>query len=189
MLVTSMITRQEALQLLDEHVTNAKKKRHSLAIAAIMKGLAKKLSMDEEEWELVGLLHDLDYDAIGGDMCRHGLVAAEMLEGKLPEEGLHAIRAHDYRTAVKPESKLDRALIAADCVWILIVRVAFVASNGRINRIKHFALRNAFKSKSFPAFLKSGILMCGNFGLSLEEFLDTALNALPSDLVVNKEDL
>jgi predicted hydrolase (HD superfamily) len=184
-----MITKPEALELLDEHVRNAKKKRHSLAIGAIMKELAKKLSIDEEEWELVGLLHDLDCEMIGGDMRRHGLVAAEMLEGRLPEEGLHAIRAHDYRTAVKPESKLDKALIAADCVWILIARVAFVTSHGKVDRIKHFALRNAFKSKSFPPFLKSGILMCRDFGLSLEEFLDTALNALPGDLIIDKEDL
>jgi len=184
-----MITRQEAVQLLDDHVTSAKKKRHSLAIAAIMKELAKKLGMNEEEWELVGLLHDLDYDTICGDMRNHGLVAAEMLKGKLPEEGLHAIRAHDYRTGVKPESKLDKALIAADCVWILILRVAFVYSNGKIENIKHYTLRNAFRSKSFPAFLKSGIMMSKDFGLSLEEFLDAAVKALPSDLVVNKDDL
>jgi predicted hydrolase (HD superfamily) len=71
----------------------------------------------------------------------------------------------------------------------LIVRVAFVSANGKIGGIKHYALRNAFRSKSFPAFLKSGILMCRDLGLSLEEFLDTALEALPSDLVVNQDDL
>ncbi|NIW11861.1 MAG: HD domain-containing protein, partial [Gammaproteobacteria bacterium] len=85
------MSKEEAFQLLSEHVSSKKKKRHMIAVSAIMKRLSKRLGMNEEEWELVGLLHDLDYDIIEGDMRGHGLVASKILEGKLPEECLHAI--------------------------------------------------------------------------------------------------
>ena len=184
-----MLTQQEALRLIEEHVSGVKKKRHMIATSAIMKELAKRLGMDEYKWELVGLLHDLDYDMIGGDMRKHGLVAAEMMQGKLPEECLHAIRSHDYRTGVKPESMLDKALIAVDCVWILMVRVAFLNSRGRIDGVDLDALKNLFEDKSFPAFLKSSIMLCRDFGLTLEDFLKMALEATPSDLTISEDDL
>jgi len=106
-----MLSKQEALRLLSEQVSRKDKRRHMIAVSAIMKGLAKRLHTNEKEWELVGLLHDIDWDKIEGDMSRHGLVASEMLAGKLSEEGLHAISAHDHRAGIKPESILDKALI------------------------------------------------------------------------------
>ncbi len=184
-----MLTRQDALQLLDEHVSSAKKKRHAITVSAIMKELAKKLGKNEQEWELVGLLHDLDYDLLHGDMRKHGLVASEMLEGKISEEGLQAIRSHDYRTGVKPESVLDKMLIASDCIWVLIVRVAFTTSQGKVRKVRSSTLESAFERKSFPSFLKSGILMCRDSGLALEDFLEIAIKAIPSDMIVDENDL
>ena len=85
-----------------------------------MKTLARTFRENEDEWELTGLLHDLDLDLIEDDMSRHGLLAAEMLRGKLSEEALHAIRSHDHNTGVKPRSLMDEALIFADCLSHLI---------------------------------------------------------------------
>lgn|GEM_PF-3657806 len=42
------------------------------------------------------------------------------LKDKLPEKAVYAIKAHDYRTGFKPESMLDKALIAADSAAILM---------------------------------------------------------------------
>jgi putative nucleotidyltransferase with HDIG domain len=75
--------RQEALQLVDHYISSADKRKHVIAVSAIMKSLAEAIGANEDEWEPVGLMHDLDYDLVKGDMRRHRLVAAEMLEGKL----------------------------------------------------------------------------------------------------------
>lgn len=88
MLVSPMLTRQEALQLVDHYISSADKRKHVIVVSAIMKSLAEAIGANEDESELVGLMHDLDYDLVKGDMRRHGLVAAEMLEGKLPESCL-----------------------------------------------------------------------------------------------------
>jgi predicted hydrolase (HD superfamily) len=85
-----------------------------------MEALAAYFQEDEREWGLVGLLHDLDHDDVKGDMSRHGILAAEMLEGRLSREGLHAIMAHDHRTGVEPTSMLDESLIFADSFAVLI---------------------------------------------------------------------
>ncbi len=105
-----LISKQEALKM----IKNTSKYSHSLMVSAIMRRLAERLGENAEEWEIVGLLHDLDYDQTRNDMSRHGIVASEILKGKLPETCLYAIKCHDYRTGFKPKSKLDKALIIAD---------------------------------------------------------------------------
>ena len=145
--------------------------------------------MNEKEWELVGLLHDLDYDIIEGDVRRHGFIASEMLEGKLRPECLHAIRAHDYRTGVKPQSAIDKALIAADCIWGLIARVALAVPSRKISKITADDLKQKLKDRGFPTFLANGIMMCEDVGLTLEQFFKLALKSLPPNWTINRGDL
>ncbi len=111
-----LISKQEALKM----IRNTSKYSHSLMVSAIMRRLAERLGENAEEWEIVGLLHDLDYDQTRNDMSKHGIVASEILKGKLPETCLYAIKCHDYRTGFKPKSKLDNALIVADTLAVII---------------------------------------------------------------------
>jgi len=90
---------------------------HSLLTGKIMRILAEMLNYENNvEWELTGLLHDLDIDLIRDDMSKHGLVAADMLRGKIPQNCIHAIKSHDFRTGVEPTTLTDKALIFADAV-------------------------------------------------------------------------
>ena len=79
-----MISRNKALEL----VRNTSKYAHVLIVSAIMSKLAARLKRPRQEWELVGLLHDLDFDEVGSDMSKHGVIAAEGLKDKLPEKCL-----------------------------------------------------------------------------------------------------
>jgi predicted hydrolase (HD superfamily) len=110
------ITEWEAHRLLE----GSSKLFHSILVARIMEVLATEFSAIPQDWGIVGLLHDLDYDATVDDPPRHGNLVAEILVEKLPETSLHAIRAHDYQSGVKPVNQLDRALIFADNLAILI---------------------------------------------------------------------
>lgn len=75
-----MISREEALRL----VERTSKYQHALIASKIMRKLAQRLGEDEVNWELVGLLHDLDIDNVREDMTKHGVVAMEKLANKLP---------------------------------------------------------------------------------------------------------
>ena len=111
-----MISKHEALEL----IKNTSKYTHSLRVSAIMCKLAERLGENVGEWEIVGLLHDLDYDQTKNDKSKHGIMTSKILEGKLPKHCLYAIKCHDYRTGFKPKSKLDNALIVADTIAVII---------------------------------------------------------------------
>ena len=61
-------------ELLSSRVSDERIIKHSLASAAVLKALARRLGRDPETWALAGLLHDLDYEQTAQDMARHGLV-------------------------------------------------------------------------------------------------------------------
>ncbi|NHJ31660.1 MAG: HD domain-containing protein, partial [Asgard group archaeon] len=108
----SDITIAEAIEM----IRNTSKFHHSCRVAMHMSALAEYFGENPIEWELVGLLHDLDYDETGNQRELHGILAAEKLRGKLSSRALNAIMSHDYRTDVEPESRLARILIAADAL-------------------------------------------------------------------------
>jgi predicted hydrolase (HD superfamily) len=110
------ITEGEAHRLLE----GSSKFFHSILVGRIMEVLATFFGSASEDWGFVGLLHDLDHDATESRPKRHGNLAADILAENLPEASLHAIRAHDHRSGVKPITILDRALIFADNLAILI---------------------------------------------------------------------
>ncbi|RLF14651.1 MAG: phosphohydrolase [Thermoprotei archaeon] len=173
------MSREEALNLIKENVRNDKLVKHMLAVEAIMRKLAKRLGKDETLWSLTGLLHDLDYDIVKGDMEIHGIKAAEMLEGKLPKEALDAIKAHNDLTGFKCDSDLAKALKAADQLSGLIVATALVMPHKKIEEIKLSTLRRKFKQKDFARGVdRNKIKLCEELGLSLEEFLELGLEAL-----------
>jgi predicted hydrolase (HD superfamily) len=135
------ITRDEALKLIE----GSSKHAHSRLACSIMRALAEFFHENPDEWGLVGLLHDLDYVEVHGEMTRHGIVAAEMLRGRLSERALHAIMAHDHRTGVRPEGLLDESLIFADSLAVLVEDQALYASadESALDR----ALRNESEEK------------------------------------------
>jgi len=112
----SNISKTEALQMISE----SSKLAHSTLVSKIMVRLAEHLREDAAEWEIAGLLHDLDYDLVQDDPSQHGIKAAAILDGRVSEEVLQAIMVHDHRTGQKAATLLDRSLIFSDSLAILI---------------------------------------------------------------------
>lgn len=123
-------------------ITVSSKYRHSLLVSRIMLFLAKHFQMDNEEWILAGLLHDLDYDVIDGYMSRHGLFAASMLNGKVSGDVLHAIMSHDHRTGVEPVNLLDKSLKFADAFAVLIEDQSILSVPENDNYLKLLSLES-----------------------------------------------
>lgn len=177
-----MIDRREAVNLMKHYVSDERYVKHMIAVEAVMRGLARYLGEDEALWGLTGLLHDIDYTIVKGDLSRHGLESSKILEGVLPQEALEAIRAHNYEhTGVSPDSKLSKALIAADAISGLIVAVALVMPNKRLDEVKVSSVVSKFKSKDFARGVdRSRILFCEKLSLKLEEFIDISLQSMKS---------
>ena len=175
--------KKDAIELLRKYLKDDKMVKHCIAVGAVMRAFANRLGEDEDLWELVGLLHDIDYDITERDPARHGLKALEILEGKLPKHALEAIAAHNEHNGFKPETEeaipLAHALRAADHVSGLIIATALVMPNKKLAEIKHSTLRRKFKQKDFARRIdRERIRECEKLGVELNEFLILALEAM-----------
>jgi predicted hydrolase (HD superfamily) len=168
-----MLSKSEAIEL----VRNSSKFRHLLLTASMMKQLAERLGENETEWELVGLLHDLDIDDVRNDMRQHGVIAADRLRGKLPARCLHAIKSHDIRTGFAPTSKLDKALIAVDSMAVLVERCQGKPGAREVTTLK---TELDCVSKKLP-WHQTNILKARELGLDVDEFMRLCLNPLSED--------
>ena len=108
--------KENALRLIE----NSSRREHSLLVSKIMAVLSDAHGESVLDWELAGLLHDLDFDATIEERGLHGIKAADALTGLLDESVLHAIKAHDHRAGYRPSSLLDHSLRFADAVSILL---------------------------------------------------------------------
>ena len=73
--------RSAAIALLEQYDMIPGFKKHCLATGAGMKSLAAHLGEDEAVRETTGLLPDIDFELVRGDMQLHGEKGAEILEG------------------------------------------------------------------------------------------------------------
>ena len=146
-----MLDREQALALLNELGPEKHLIQHALASEAVMRALARHLGEDEEVWGLTGLLHDLDYPLTHEDPAKHGLVGAERIGDRLPEEALHAICAHNGEmTGVAPSSAFDYALRCGETVTGLVVTAALVRPTG-MEGMQASSLKKKMKDKAFAA--------------------------------------
>jgi len=176
-----MISRDEALTLLKEHIKEPNLINHCLESEAVLRGLAARLGRDAELWGITGLLHDLDYSTMENE-SRHGLDSADMLAGKLPDEALAAIRRHAFEMngAEAPETEFDFALRCGETVTGLVHAGALVRPT-RIDGMKVKSLKKKMKDKAFAASVnRDCIRECDKIGLELGDFLQIAIGSITS---------
>jgi putative nucleotidyltransferase with HDIG domain len=175
-----MMDREAALALVRERIPNRNLVNHCVATELIMEALASHFGLDEADvarWARVGLLHDLDYAETAEDFERHGIVTAELLEGKVDDEMLHAVLSHANK--VPRESQMDRALYAADPTTGFIVAAALVRPDKSLAGVEISSLLKRWKEKAFArGASREQMATCEELGLSREEFLGLALGAM-----------
>jgi uncharacterized protein len=176
----SLPPREQVLDAVAAHVANENLRRHMLATEAIMRGVATRLGEDPELWGLVGLGHDLDSEQTEDDFTRHGDVAAGVLRDLgLPEQGVHAVAAHNPATGVAADSTIDVALVAADQLSGLITAAALVRPDKDLAGVKVKSVRKRFREGAFARGVdRDAIARCGELGLELDEFMAIGLEAM-----------
>ncbi|MEO0074622.1 MAG: HDIG domain-containing metalloprotein [candidate division WOR-3 bacterium] len=174
------MTRQEAFDLVTSMVSNKNLIKHMLATEVCMRKLAKHFGENEEEWGLVGLLHDLDYDATCNNPQKHTLVAEDILRAKgIKEEHIQAIKGHCDQAS--RDTLLAKALYCVDPITGLIVAATLMHPEKKLVKIdKDFVLRR-YKEKNFAKGAnREQIAKCTEIGLTLEEFTDICIQAMSS---------
>jgi putative nucleotidyltransferase with HDIG domain len=179
-----MITKEKALSLLHENIQNKNLRKHHYGVAAAMRGLAHELGGDPDQWEIVGLLHDADYEKTKDKMELHTILLAEILEKEnVGEEIIRAIQSHAYEyTGKMPETPLEYALLSCDDLTGLIVAVALVHPE-KLSGVSVGSVLKKFGSKSFAASVDRGkIQSCEeNLDIALEDFIGLVLKAMQEE--------
>lgn len=173
-----MITREECIDLVKQHVKNRNLVNHMIAVGAIMRGMAERFGEDPDLWEAVGILHDVDYETFGDDFSRHGAVSADMVQDLLPEDAVNAIRRHNPLTGHEPETRFDISLLVADGISGMIVANALVRPT-KLDGMKAKSIKKRMKDKSFARQVsRENIMRCEEIELPFSEFAQIAVKAM-----------
>ncbi len=179
-----MITKNEALELLHSNMQSVNLRKHCYAVAAVMKALAKYFKEDENMWEIVGILHDGDYEKTKETPEKHTLLMTEWLKEKKVEdtEILEAILSHNYVHTGNnpPKNNLEWSLYCSDELTGLIVAVTLVRPEQKLSLVTVENVLSKWNQKSFAAGVKrEQIEMCEEkLGIKLNDFIQIALSAM-----------
>lgn len=180
----SGITREEAVAMLEERLSNLNLRRHCLATGAIMRSLAGRLGRSDQAdlWEVTGILHDLDYEETADDPARHGTVTCSILAGRLPEESMHAILSHNAENnGSSRDTLLDSVLTASECVTGLVTATALIYPDRKIAGVESASvIRRMTKTGFARTVSREGIMECIRAGLELADFMDISLESMKS---------
>jgi len=139
---------------------------------------------DPEIWEIVGLLHDADYELTKDRMDQHTIVLAEILKKEeVEEEIIRAIQSHAHEyTGLMPETKMEYALLSCDDLTGLIVATALVNPE-KLAGVAVASVMKKFGSKAFAASVnREEIHLCEeNLDTSLEKFIGLVLKAMQNE--------
>lgn len=174
------MNRENALEIVREHVENENLIRHMLAVEAAMRFYAEKYGEDADKWGLTGLLHDFDWE-IHPTLEQHPQAGAPILrERGVPEEIVRAILSHADHTGVARQSKMEKALYACDEITGLIVAVALVRPSRSLSDLKVKSVKKKWKDRAFAAGAnREDIAQAGEeFGVELWEHVDNVIRAM-----------
>ena len=187
-----MITKEKATDLLHSKMQSQNLRKHSYAVGVVMKALAKHFHEDEDLWEVVGLLHDADYEKWPNEHPRK--IVEELEKDNAPEELTRAIKAHAWGyngMDIEPKSNLDWAVYCCDELTGLIVAVTLVrpdppsheASEGQGKKLKYVTVEDVLRKWNKKGFAKGvnrdQIAMCQDkLGIKLNDFIAITLKAM-----------
>ena len=173
-------SRDQAWSLFCEWTESASLRKHVLAVEAAMRAYAPRFGGDEEEWGLVGMLHDLDYerhpDAETGHP-RYGMAELER-QGFTPEF-VRAVASHADYLDVPRETPMEKTLYAVDELSGFIMACAYVRPTG-IHGLTPKSVKKKMKTPAFAAAVNRDELREGAeaLGVDFDEHLTFVIAAL-----------
>lgn len=162
-------TREEAFNLLKEYNKSDSLIKHALSVESVMKHFAEVFGeKDVEKWDIVGLMHDLDYEMYPEQHC---IKVREILEEhNWPEDYIHAIQSHGYGLCcdIKPVERMEKILYTIDELTGLITATALMRPSRSILDLETKSVKKKWKQKSFAAGVNREVIEEGAGELSMD---------------------
>jgi len=168
---------EETAQLMDTYLTETK--RHCHQVGQCMRWFGEKLWEDADLWQVVGMLHDVDWDHISKDADSHLWDEFEKIMDEIgaDEHLKRIIRTHyPEGTGLEPESLVERYLISVDELSGLLHAYSLMRPEW-FEWMKWKSINKKIKDKKFAAWVdREHVLNC-------EKYLDIPLNEFAMDVV------
>jgi putative nucleotidyltransferase with HDIG domain len=181
--VTAMsepLSREQAWDLFCEWTESESLRRHVLAVEAAMRAYARRFGEDEEQWGLVGMLHDLDYERYPDLETGHPRHALKELERQgFSLEFVRAVASHADALEVSRDSRMEKTLFAVDELSGFVMACAFVRPEG-IHGMTPKSVKKKMKTPAFAAAVDREELREGaeKLGVDFDEHLVLVIGAL-----------
>ena len=179
-------SKEKAFELLQKYNTDAFHLKHAQIVSGVMRYFAKIYDPENVEfWEVVGLMHDLDFELYPEQHC---IKSQEMMrELNLDERIIHATASHGYGLTVeiKPEHIMEKILYATDELTGLIGAVAIMRPSKSVIDLELKSVMKKYKTTNFAAgcsreVINSGAEMLGwELSFLIEQTILAMRNLLP----------
>lgn len=178
-----MLDRDGAWELLCEYTKGDSLRRHALAVEAAMRASAMRYGepeADRDEWGIVGLLHDLDYEMFPSQ-DEHPYRGAEIMRSHgYPERMISAIMGHATYSGVPRDTPMARALFASDELCGFLVACALVRPTRSLEDMNVASVKKKLKDKAFARTVNRDDIRQGvaELGVELDEHIGFLIEAL-----------
>lgn len=167
-------TYEEALALLEKYNKEPFHIQHGKIVGSVMRYFAEEHDPERADfWEIVGLLHDLDYELYPDEHCVKQVEI--MTSENLDEAIIHSTISHGYGetgSTVKPEAFMEKILFATDELTGLIGAAALMRPSKSVSDMNLKSVKKKFKDKKFAAGCSRDVIKKG------AELLDWELDEL-----------
>lgn len=173
-------TREQAWALLTEFTSSESLIKHGLSAEAAMRAYARRFGESEDEWGIVGLIHDFDYEQ-NPTFDRHVYVGARILrERGWPEEMVVAVESHADYLNIPRTTPIRKTLFAVDELVGFIAAAALVRPSKSVMDLEASSVRKKMKDKAFARAVSRDDIQMGAelLGITLDEHITNVIHAL-----------
>jgi putative nucleotidyltransferase with HDIG domain len=177
--------RDTALSLVHEYTGSDALRKHMLAVEIAMRAMAERYGADPEEWGIVGLVHDFDYERFpNADHAPDREHPAEgvriLAERGLAPEAQQAILGHAAYTGTPRTTPLARSLFAVDELCGFLIACALVRPSRSLADLEVGSVKKKLKDKAFARGVSREDVTTGaaELGLPLDELIGFVISAL-----------
>jgi len=171
------MNRDDAWRLLNEYTKSDSLLKHAMGVEAALRGYARTFGENEDEWGIVGLLHDFDYERWPTPED-HPFRGCEILrERGYPEWVTRAILSHADYSGVPRESRLEKTLWGCDEMAGFVTASSLVRPSRSILDLEPSSVMKRMKDKAFARAVKRDDLKKGaeDLGLPLEQHIGNVI--------------
>jgi predicted hydrolase (HD superfamily) len=179
------MNRDTALSLVHEYTANEALRRHMYAVEIAMRAMAERSGGDPDQWGLVGLVHDFDYERYPNPNHSptedHPAFGVRLLaERGLDPESQQAILGHAQYSGVPRTTPMARALFAVDELCGFLVACALVRPTKSLADLEVSSVKKKLKDKAFARGVSRVDVYQGaeELGMPLDELIQFLLVAL-----------